>query len=72
MDAALGGKRLKALRVEKQLTLEQLSKRSGVAMQRISDIERGKLNNPGFKEVVKVAWGLGISSEDAAQLYGLK
>lgn len=72
MDVMQGGKRLKTLRIEQLLTLEQLSKKSGVPKQRISDIELGKLNNPGFKEVVRIAWGLGITPDQAAAFYGLK
>lgn len=72
MDAALGGRRLRALRVGQHITLEQLEKLTGVPKQRISDIELGKVNNPGFKEVVRIARGLGLSVEQAAQLYELQ
>lgn len=72
MDVQEGGKRLRALRIKQELTLDQLSKRSGVPKQRISDIELGKINNPGFKEVVRIAWGLGITPDQAAAFYGLK
>ena len=47
-------------RLEKGLTQEQLSERSGLSQQYISDLERGK-RNPTIVTIYEVACALGVS-----------
>jgi transcriptional regulator with XRE-family HTH domain len=53
------GKRIRALRVERHLTLEDVSGESGVSVGSLSQIERG-IGNPSFNTLVKIAHSLGI------------
>ncbi len=57
------GLRLRRLREAKQSTQEALAERAGLDQTYISGIERG-LRNPGIKNVVRLAKGLGITTAD--------
>jgi transcriptional regulator with XRE-family HTH domain len=62
------GERIRALRRERGLTLEDLSGRSGVSRAMISKLERGE-KNPTLVVAAKVAEGLGVS---LSQLVGVE
>lgn len=51
---------LKSLRQERNLTLGQLSKTSGISKAMLSDIEKGN-SNPTINTIMKIAAGLGVS-----------
>src|ERR687885_1687210 len=53
------GERVRALRRERGLTLEELAQRSGVSRAMISKLERGE-KNPTLVVAAKVAEGLGV------------
>jgi transcriptional regulator with XRE-family HTH domain len=53
-------------------TLRELEKESGVSNPLISQIETGKVKDPGFATVVRLCEALGISIERAAQTASLK
>lgn len=57
------GTRIRSLRRQRHLTLEDMAKRSGVSRAMLSKIERGE-NNPSLVVAVKVALGLGISTSE--------
>lgn len=62
-DAAISlalGQRIKALRARSGLTLEQLSRQSGVSRAMLSTIERGE-KSPTLPIIVRIAAGFGIS-----------
>jgi transcriptional regulator with XRE-family HTH domain len=59
ISAALGA-RVKALRVQRQLTLEELSQLSSVSRAMLSKVERGE-KSPTLPVVVRIAGGFGIS-----------
>jgi transcriptional regulator with XRE-family HTH domain len=48
-------------------TLRDLERESGVSNALISQIETGKIKDPGFRTVVRIMEALGISIERAAQ-----
>ncbi|MBY0469229.1 MAG: XRE family transcriptional regulator [Burkholderiaceae bacterium] len=54
------GQRIKALRARSGLTLEQLSRQSGVSRAMLSTIERGE-KSPTLPIIVRIAAGFGIS-----------
>ena len=45
----------------KKMTLRELEKKSGVSNALISQIESGKIKDPGFRTVCKLAAALGIT-----------
>ena len=53
------GLQIKALRKQADLTLDELSRRSGISTGLISQIERGK-GNPSFASLVQIAHGLDV------------
>lgn len=57
------GKRMRKLRRMQDLTQEQLSEKSGVSSDFISQIERG-LNSPSLDTIQKLADGLGVPIEE--------
>lgn len=61
--AATLGARIKALRKQSNLTLEQLGERCGVSRAMLSSIERGE-KMPTLPVVLRVASGFGISVSD--------
>jgi transcriptional regulator with XRE-family HTH domain len=56
----------------KGMTLRQLEKESGISNALISQIETGKIKDPGFSTVVRLCEVLGIKIERAAQTASLK
>lgn len=56
-------KRLKTLRLEKQLTQKELAKITGLSTSFISSMERG-INAPSFETLESIAKALGVSVED--------
>ncbi|BFL47746.1 XRE family transcriptional regulator [Lactonifactor longoviformis] len=62
-DFKLLGKKLKSLRKEKMLTLQQLSERSGISTGYISKIERGAVN-PSVKNIQKLCFVLDITANE--------
>lgn len=56
----------------KGVTLRQLEKESGISNALISQIETGKVKDPGFSTVVRLCEALGISVERAAATASLK
>ncbi|AOR23004.1 helix-turn-helix domain-containing protein [Clostridium taeniosporum] len=58
------GEFLKSKRIEKKLTLKDLSDLSGVGPSTISDIETGKASNPRMITLKKLASSLKISVND--------
>jgi len=57
------GELVKKKRLEKGLSLRQLSKISGVSLGRLGDIERGDTKNPKLKTLQKIAEALEIPSD---------
>ncbi|MEN6325761.1 MAG: helix-turn-helix transcriptional regulator [Syntrophomonas sp.] len=53
--------RIKQLRRQQNLTLQQLSELSGVSNGYISDLENGKEGNPSLIILQKIATGLGVT-----------
>jgi transcriptional regulator with XRE-family HTH domain len=62
------GKRVREIRNQQGMTLEELAERSGVSRAMLSKIERGE-NNPTLVVAVKVAVALGLTT---AQLIGVE
>lgn len=60
------GKRLRQKRLDQNITLVELSKKSGVSFATISKIETGKVSG-GFQTIYKIARGLGILVTDIMQ-----
>lgn len=56
---ALFGRRIKALRLRKELTQEALGERAGLNYKYLGAIERGE-RNPSLKQLTKIARGLGV------------
>ena len=56
----LVGDNCKRIRTERGLTQEQLSERSGLSQQYLSDLERGK-RNPTIITIYEIASALGVS-----------
>ncbi len=55
------GEKIRSLREEKQLSLTELSRLSGVPIGSLGDVERGRATNPSFVSVVKICKALGVS-----------
>lgn len=55
------GEKIRNLRLERQMSLGDLNKLTGVAIGTIGDIERGKVTNPGIFTLKKIARALGVS-----------
>jgi transcriptional regulator with XRE-family HTH domain len=60
-DASGFGARLRRARADRDLTLREVSERSGVSIPYLSDLERGVLENPTLDTLKKVAEALDIS-----------
>ncbi|QEK12626.1 helix-turn-helix transcriptional regulator [Crassaminicella thermophila] len=57
-------KKLKAIRIQKGLTLQKLSVKSSVAIGYIADLENGKASNPSLNTLRKLATALEIELTD--------
>jgi transcriptional regulator with XRE-family HTH domain len=51
-------------------TLRDLEKRSGVSNALLSQIETGKIKNPGIRTVLKISGALGLSLDRIARTVG--
>lgn len=60
--AAPVGERLKAIRLEKSLTLTEVAELTSVSTSNLSKIERGDVS-PSFDVVMKICHGLGVAIE---------
>lgn len=60
------GDRIRQIRIGKKMSLEQLSRKSGVNRTYISKIECGKIKNPYISTLEKIARGLSV---DPIELY---
>lgn len=60
------GKRIKILRVERDLTLQELAKKSGLNIATLSHIENGKVK-PHGKTLKAIADALGVAAEEIAE-----
>jgi transcriptional regulator with XRE-family HTH domain len=58
------GTRIARLREEKNLTLGELERRSGVTKGYLSQLERGAATNPSLEAVRKIARGLDVPVEE--------
>jgi len=63
------GEMLALAREVNGLTLRDLEAKTGVSNALISQIETGKIKDPGFSTVVRLARGLNISVERCAKPY---
>jgi len=57
------GTKIRKIRKQRKLTLEQLSKRCGIDRTYISKIESGKIRNPYIPTLEKIADGLSVDVE---------
>ncbi len=62
------GRAVRALRSEKIITQEELSRRTGLHPTYISDIERGA-RNPSFAVLVRLAAGLRVTLAEIGDAY---
>jgi XRE family transcriptional regulator, regulator of sulfur utilization len=62
------GRAVKAVRISRGLTQEQVSAASGLHPTYISDIERGA-RNPSWEAITRLADGIGVSVEEIARSY---
>ena len=60
------GAQVKQLRIEREMTQEELSQRSGLAIRFLQDIEAGN-KQASIKTVFKLADGLGVTPDDLIQ-----
>jgi transcriptional regulator with XRE-family HTH domain len=65
------GRAVKAVRVSRGLTQEQVSAASGLHPTYISDIERGA-RNPSWEAMTRLASGIGVTVEELARSYEKK
>lgn len=56
--------RIREIRIEKNLSLEDLSKKSTVNLGYLSQLERGEKQNPSMNLLFKVADALGVNVKD--------
>lgn len=62
------GKRIRAVRTEKEMRREDLAAKSGVSYEYISGIERGKHTNVGLETLERLAKALGVAVADLIQM----
>ena len=53
--------KMREIRIAQGITLEELSKKTGVSVGYLSHLERGTRNNPSIKFMDKIAYELGKS-----------
>ncbi len=56
--------KIKLLRNKKNMTQQQLSRKSGVSQAYINELENGKKSNPSFKVVARLARALEVPVKD--------
>ncbi|WP_448639398.1 helix-turn-helix domain-containing protein [Geodermatophilus sp. URMC 63] len=62
------GRMIRRLRLEADLTLEQLSETSGISDRALSDIERGAARGPQHRTVLAIATALSLTDDDRATM----
>ncbi len=62
------GLAIKSVRREREITQEELSRRTGLHPTYVSDVERGA-RNPSFAVLVRIADGLGITLAQLGAAY---
>jgi transcriptional regulator with XRE-family HTH domain len=62
------GRAVRAIRVERGMTQEQVSAISGLHPTYISDIERGA-RNPSWEAITRLANGLGVPTSEISRTY---
>jgi transcriptional regulator with XRE-family HTH domain len=62
------GRAVKAVRISRGLTQEQVSAASGLHPTYISDIERGA-RNPSWEAITRLAEGIGVTVEEIGRTY---
>src|SRR3954447_13714757 len=58
------GRRIRAARRDKEMTLRDVFERTGVSITYLSDLERGVLSNPTLDKVRQIALALEVTVED--------
>ena len=51
---------IKEIREEKEITQEELSRRSGISRSYIAELENNKKKNPSFEAIYKISLALGV------------
>jgi transcriptional regulator with XRE-family HTH domain len=59
--AALIGKRIRLLRLERGITQDDIEKAAGISRSHLSKIESGKVENPGLLTLERIAKALKVS-----------
>ncbi len=62
------GERLRIARAARGLTLQALEQLADVPKQTISDIERGRITDPGVCKVARLARALGVALDELCDL----
>ncbi len=62
-SASAFGTRLRALRLERGLTLQQLAERSGMHLQGLAKIESGQRSHPAWDTVCSLAEAMGVPTD---------
>ena len=60
-EAKTIGAKIKAWRAKKDMTQDELAKKSDIPYPTLAKIESGAVQNPSIETVVKIAEGLGIT-----------
>ena len=60
---------LKKIRVSKNMTQKQLSKKANVSISYISDLEIGNRINPSYRILIRIAKALDVSIEELERKY---
>lgn len=60
---------LRKIRISKNMTQKQLSKKSNVSISYISDLELGNRKNPSYKMLNRLARALEVEIEDLEEKY---
>ncbi|NKB65585.1 MAG: helix-turn-helix domain-containing protein [Candidatus Latescibacteria bacterium] len=55
------GPRIRRLRFSRQIRVKDLAEQAGISDQSLLAIENGRVDNPGFKTVARIAQGLDVS-----------
>lgn len=63
------GETFAAAREAKGMSLRDLERATGISNALISQIETGKVKDPGFSTVIRLALGLGLSLDRCAKPY---
>lgn len=70
-DARRLGITMRNRRERLELTQEQVAAKSGISNKKISRMERGEINDPGFGDVLAVSRVLGWTPDQVATMCGL-